>query len=172
MSVVDMSDPNFLFDRACEVLAAAEACLVSQGIDLPDNRYVSACDPDLVCCSTLAVKPDIIVPINQDAGKCIYQRELHFRLWVARCIVVFTVDGHLPPIGNCEERECGTITGDAATILADRWALTMCLLPSLCDLAEVDPIPPWRCNKTRFSQIEPLCEGNCAGTTFEITLTV
>lgn len=175
MGVVDTAEPQFLFDRACELLTAAEDCLTSKDIDLPVHRYVSACEPDLACCDTLAVYPTIIAPIYQDRDRtgCAFLRELHFELWVTRCVTVFTRDGRLPVTGNCVDQTPGTVTGDAAIVLADRWALMICLMSSLCALAAAtDPHPPWQCNKLKFVGVRPICEANCAGTVFEIALSV
>ena len=165
-----VADPALLMDLSCDLLAAAEACLVANGITVPDQVYVTPCQPDLICCSTLAVRQTDIGIIELDPpGKCQFRRQVHFEVWIARCVQVFTNEGNLPPLGSCAARAVGTVAGDATTILTDRWVILQCLLETLRALG---PGSGWCCAPLSFVAVEPICEGGCAGTRFELTLTI
>lgn len=163
-------DPGKLFELGCQLLAAAEACLVDNGITVPDQVYITPCEPDLLCCSTLAVHPTGIDMLEENPAQrnCVVRRELTFDLWISRCVLVFSNEGKLPKLGSCADPAPGTVAGDALAILTDRWVLLQCLFSELRSLEE----SPWCCQPLSFVVIEPICEGNCAGTRFEITITI
>lgn len=169
-------DPAKLFELACELLTAAEDCLTENGLEIPTKRYVSPCPPDLICCSNLVVTPGRIEMQEIDnsngigASKgCIVRRVMHFDLWIERCVHVFTHDGDEPPIGSCADPASGTISGDALAVLTDRWVILQCLLAHLRGLGQGSA---WCCQPLSIVEVEPVCEGFCAGTRFEITLTI
>lgn len=167
-----VADPTKLFNLSCDLLAAAEACLTENGLELPTNRYISPCQPDLICCSELVVSPgriEIFEEPNSRGKNCLLLRELHFDLWIERCVHVFTQDGGAPPLGSCAAPDPGTVTGDALVVLTDRWVILQCLVGHLRALGQGSA---WCCQPVSIVAVEPVCEGLCAGTRFEVTLTI
>lgn len=171
-----MIDPQWIFDRSCELLTTTENCLLEAGITPPTHTGISACDPVLACCDAIWVYPYLIVPIETPGtkGRCAVQYEYHWQLIVSRCVVEFTHEGNLPADGDCTTHKPGTVTGDAFTVLADREVLTHCLVRSLRTLS-CDDEPRalrWGCRPLSLIAITPECQGGCAGTRFELTLTI
>lgn len=171
-----VDDPIKLFTLSCELLAAAEACLNDNGIALPVSRYVSPCPPDQFCCSNLVVRQGEIemqeIEDSRGVGAskgCLVRRVIHFDLWIERCVVVVEDDGGDPPIGSCAVPAPGTVSGDALAVLTERWVILQCLLGSLRALGHESA---WCCQPLSIVAVEPICEGLCAGTRFEITLTI
>lgn len=165
-------DPSKLFDLSCDLLTAARNCLVENGLPVPTKVYPSACDPDLFCCSNLVVKPgriDIIEDPNSAGRNCLYRRQLHFDLWIERCVRVFDKNGDEIATGSCTVHPAGTLAGDAFTVLKDRWVILQCLVGHLRELGSGSA---WCCQPVSIVQVEAVCEGQCAGTRFEIQLTI
>lgn len=168
-----VSTPAQLMDLACDLLATAAACLTENDLAVPDNVYVSPCPPDLFCCSNLVVTPGEIRIIEEPGpsqGRCLVRRELHFDLWIERCVHVFAENGSEPPLGSCDEPAGGTVAGDALKVLTDRWVILQCLVDHLRGLDSDASL--WCCHPVSIVAVEAVCEGSCAGTRFEVTLTI
>lgn len=166
-------NPRQLFDLSCTLLQTAQACLEANDVTVPDSVYLTPCAPDLICCSTLAVRQTTIDPLEQtDSSNCVYRRDVTFEVWLTRCVQPFTQNNRLPALGDCSTDpvpEVGTVAAQALMIDVDRWVIVMCLLQSLRAL---DRDLGWCCAPLRWGQIEPICEGGCAGTRFEVILTI